>query len=222
MLNYEEYFKTKKMKKIILLLIVAGFIINPLKVKAQSQEAQQLMLNWEKLQTLEKMLDNMYMGYKILSSGYNTIKRIAEGDYAIHQAFLDGLMAVNPSVRNYKRIPFIIEYQKLLMQEYKYAWKRFKNDPNLTIDEIFYIESVYKFIVKASLQNLDDLAMIITATKLRMSDDERMRAIDNIFYDMENRMVFLRGFNNDTRLLAIQRAFAKNDQQTVKKLYGTN
>ncbi len=55
-----------------------------------------------------------------------------------------------------------------------------------------------------------------------MSDDERMRAFDNIFYDMENRMVFLRGFNNDTRLLAIQRAFANNDQQTVKKLYGTN
>jgi len=140
----------------------------------------------------------------------------------MHQAFRDGLMAVNPSVRNYKRIPLIIEYQKLLVQEYKRAWKQLKNDPNLTIDEIFYIESVYKFILQASLRNLDDLAMIITATKLRMSDDERMRAIDNIFFDMENRMVFLRGFNNDTRLLAIQRAFANNNQQNVKKLYGVN
>lgn len=192
------------------------------RVKAQSDEAQQLLLNWEKLQTLEKMLDNMYMGYKILDNGYTTIKKIAEGDYSIHQAFLDGLMAVNPSVRNYKRIPLIIEYQKLLVQEYKRAWKQLKNDPNLTIDEIFYIESVYKFILQASIRNLDDLAMIITATKLRMSDDERMRAIDNIFFDMENRMVFLRGFNNDTRLLAIQRAFANNNQQNVKKLYGVN
>ncbi len=197
-------------------------LLNGIRSNAQSQEAQQLMLNWEKLQTLEKMLDNMYIGYKILDKGYTTIKKIAEGDYSIHQAFLDGLMAVNPSVRNYKRIPFIIEYQKLLMQEYKRAWRQLKNDPNLTVDEILYIESVYNFIVKASLQNLDDLAMIITATKLRMSDDERMRAIDNIFYDMENRMVFLRGFNNDTRLLAIQRSFANNNQQSVKKLYGTN
>lgn len=192
------------------------------RLRAQSDEAQQLMLNWQKLQTLEQMLDNMYIGYKILDRGYTTIKRIAEGDYSIHQAFLDGLMAVNPSVRNYKRIPFIIEYQKLLMQEYRRAWSRFKNDPNLTIDEIFYIESVYRFVIQASVRNLNELAMIITTTKLRMSDDERMRAIDNIFYDMENRMVFLRGFNNDTRLLAIQRAFANNDQQTVKKLYGTN
>jgi hypothetical protein len=208
------------MKKFLFIIIVT--LSATIRSHAQSQEAQQLMLNWEKLQTLEKMLDNMYMGYKILDKGYTTIKKIAEGDYSIHQAFLDGLMAVNPSVRNYKRIPFIIEYQKLLMQEYKRAWKQLKNDPNLTIDEIFYIESVYNFIIKASLQNLDDLAMIITATKLRMSDDERMRAIDNIFFDMENRMVFLRGFNNDTRLLAIQRAFANNNQQNVKKLYGTN
>ncbi|HRE65811.1 MAG TPA: TerB family tellurite resistance protein [Cyclobacteriaceae bacterium] len=208
------------MKKIILLSLMIAAMFD--QVKAQSDEAQQLLLNWEKLQTLEKMLDNMYMGYKILDNGYTTIKKIAEGDYSIHQAFLDGLMAVNPSVRNYKRIPLIIEYQKLLVQEYKRAWKQLKNDPNLTIDEIFYIESVYKFILQASLRNLDDLAMIITATKLRMSDDERMRAIDNIFFDMENRMVFLRGFNNDTRLLAIQRAFANNNQQNVKKLYGVN
>jgi hypothetical protein len=210
------------MKKTLWILLIAWSTVNSFKVNAQSDEAQQLLLNWEKLQTLEKLLDNMYIGYKILDKGYTTIKKIAEGDYSIHQAFLDGLMAVNPSVRNYKRIPFIIEYQKLLIAEYKRAWSRFKNDPNLTIDEIFYIESVYKFIIQASVRNLDDLAMIITATKLRMSDDERMRAIDNIFYDMENRMVFLRGFNNDTRLLAIQRAFANNDQQTVKKLYGTN
>lgn len=210
------------MKIITIILLNLMTLLIPNRSLAQSDEAQQLLLNWEKLQTLEKMLDNMYMGYKILDKGYTTIKKIAEGDYSIHQAFLDGLMAVNPSVRNYKRIPFIIEYQKLLIKEYKRAWSRFKNDPNLTIDEIFYIESVYKFIIEASVRNLDDLAMIITATKLRMSDDERMRAIDNIFFDMENRMVFLRGFNNDTRLLAIQRAFAKNDQQTVKKLYGTN
>lgn len=209
------------MKKIILTLIVCTAFIT-FRVNAQSEEAQQLLLNWEKLQTLEQMLDNMYVGYKILDNGYSTIKKIAEGDYTIHQAFLDGLMAVNPSVRNYKRIPFIIEYQKLLVQEYKRSWSRFKNDPNLTIDEIFYIESVYKFILQASVQNLDDLAMIITATRLRMNDDERMRAIDNIFFDMENRMVFLRGFNNDTRLLAIQRAFTNNDHQTLKKLYGTN
>jgi len=191
-------------------------------VRAQSQEAQQLMLNWKKLQQLQEILDNMYRGYKILDKGYSTIKNIAEGNYSLHHAFIDGLMLVNPSVRNYKRIPFIIDYQKLLLKEYQHAFNRFRQDPNFTYDELEYLANVYKFLFDASLRNVDDLMMIITATKLSMTDDERMRAIDRIFYDMEDKVIFLRSFNSNTQLLAIQRARSRNDVTTMQKLYGIN
>lgn len=189
---------------------------------AQSQEAQQLLLNWEKLRQLEAILDNMYRGYKILDKGYTTIKNIAQGNYSIHQLFIDGLMAVNPSIRNYKRIPFIIEYQKLLLKEYQRAYNRFRQDPNFKLEEIEYLANVYKFLFDASLRNIDELMMIITATKLSMSDDERMQAIDRIFFDMEDKLIFLRAFNNNTQLLAIQRARARNDVETMQMLYGVN
>src|SRR5260221_11326712 len=213
-------FDLNEMKKLsitlILWLTLSGF--NP--SFAQSDEAQQLLLDWEKLQQLEEILDNMYVGYKILDKGYTTIKNIAEGNYTLHQLFLDGLMAVNPSVRNYKRVPHIIDYQKLLLKEYKNAYNRFKNDPNFTPQEIQYVANVYNYLFTASLQNIDDLVMIITATKLRMSDDERMKAIDRIFYDMQGKLVFLRGFNNSTQMLAIQRARSANDVRTLNHLYG--
>jgi hypothetical protein len=187
---------------------------------SQVTEIQQLILNWEKLAELEKILDNMYTGYKILDKGYSTIKNIAEGNYSIHQIFIDGLMLVNPTVRNYKRIPFIIDYQKLLLKEYSNAYNRFKNDPHFTPQELEYLANVYSYLFTASLRNIDDLVMIITATKLRMSDDERMQAIDRIFYDMESKLIFLRGFNNSTQLLAIQRARSANDVKTIQHLYG--
>lgn len=187
---------------------------------SQSQEVQQLLLNLEKLRQLEQILDNMYKGYKILDKGYTTIKNIAQGNYTLHQLFIDGLMAVNPSIRNYKRIPFIIEYQQLLLQEYKRAYYRFKQDPNFKVEEMEYLVNVYAFLVDASLRNIDELFLIITATKLSMSDDERMQAIDRIFYDMEDKLLFLKTFNNSTQLLAIQRARARNDAQTMRKLYG--
>lgn len=187
---------------------------------SQVTEVQQLILNWEKLAELEKILDNMYTGYKILDKGYSTIKNIAEGNYSIHQIFIDGLMLVNPTVRNYKRIPFIIDYQKLLLKEYSNAYNRFKNDPHFTPQELEYLANVYSYLFTASLRNIDDLVMIITATKLRMSDDERMQAIDRIFYDMESKLIFLRGFNNSTQLLAIQRARSANDVRTIQHLYG--
>jgi hypothetical protein len=185
----------------------------------QTQEATQLILNYEKLKQLEEILDNMYKGYKILSQGYNRIKDIAEGNYNIHQVFLDGLFAINPSVAKYKRIPDIIRYQQLLMKEYQRAFNRFKNDPNLTRDEIRYLEKVYDYLIKQSLKNLEELAMIVTANKLRMSDDERIESIDRIYFDIENKLSFLRYFNNSTQVLVLQRAKEGSDVDAAKKLY---
>ena len=192
----------------------------PVKIYAQSQEATQLVLNYEKLRQLEEILDNMYKGYKILSKGYNTIKDISEGNFSLHQVFLDGLYAVNPAVRNYKRIPYVIQYQKFLVKEYKRAFNRFRNDPNLTVREVKYLANVYSYLFKQSLRNLDELLMIVTAAKLRMSDEERLRAIDRIYYDLENKVVFLKLFNSTTRWLAMQRARDNHDVITLQKLYG--
>ena len=106
------------------------------------------------------------------------------------------------------------------MKEYKNYYTRFKNDPNFSPHELEYIGNVYNFLVQASLRNIDDLTMIITATKLRMSDDERMKAIDRIYYEMEGKVVFVRSFNNNTQLLAIQRARSANDVRTLRHIYG--
>lgn len=188
--------------------------------EAQVQEAQQLILNIKKLDYLRDILDNMYKGYRILTRGYNTIRDISQGNYTLHEAFIDGLMAVNPTIRAYKRIPFIIQYQQLLIAEYKRYYNKFKSDPGFKPDELEYMAGVYNFLIDASLRNIDDLMMIITATKLRMSDDERMKGIDRIYYDMENKMAFLRYFNNSTQLLAMQRARQRQDVITMRKLYG--
>lgn len=207
---------------LIILLLITPLLLFSRKCKAQQEESEQLILNWAKLQQMEAILDNMYAGYTILSTGYNKIKMIAEGNYSLHQLFLDGLMAVNPTVRNYRRVPQIISYQKLLLREYKAAYKRFQKDPHFTVDELSYLANVYNFLFQASVRNLDDLIMIITATKLRMNDAERLQAVDRIFFDMEGKLFFLRSFNNNTQLLAIQRARRANDVKTMRLLYGIN
>ncbi len=210
------------MNSLRFILILATLLTTNMRARAQSEEAQQLLLNWEKLKQLEAILDNLYIGYRILDKGYTTIKDLTQGNLKLHEVFLNGLMAVNPNIRTYKRVPLIINYQQLLVSEYKRAYNRFKSDPNLTFEEIEYLASVYKFLFDASLRNLDELIMITTASKLRMSDDERLLAIDRLFYDMENKVAFLRYFNNTTQLVAIQRARSRNDVNTIHKLYGVN
>ena len=192
------------------------------KALAQKDEIAQLLLNVEKLAQFKQILSDMKKGYKILNGGYNTIKDLSEGNFSLHKTFLDALMEVSPTVKNYKRVADIINYQVILVKEYKSSFNRFKRDNNFNQQELGYLGRVYENLFKQSLNNLDDLVTIITANKLRMSDDERLEAIDKIFDDMQDKLLFLRHFNNNTTVLAVQRAKERNDVNTMRHVYGIN
>ena len=208
-----------KKKLFILLMIFAG-VTTTINVSAQSDELEQLTLNIEKLAQFKQILSDLKKGYAIVSCGYNTIKNLSEGNFSLHKNFLDGLMLVSPAVKNYKRVADIINDQIILVKEYKTAFNRFRKDNNFNSQELEYLGRVYDNLFKQSLKNLDDLTTIITANKLRMSDDERLKAIDDIFADMQDKVMFLRHFNNNTTILAVQRAKEKNDATTIRNLYG--
>ena len=162
----------------------------------------------------------MKKGYEIVSNGYNAIKDISKGNFNLHEAFLDGLMQVSPTVRKYKKIGEIIIFQSQLVKEYKSAFKRFETSNLFNTNEIKYMGNVYSNLFNKSLQNLDELTMVITAGKLRMSDDERLNVIDRIYIDMGDKLVFLRTFNKENNVLAIQRGREMVDTRVSKKLNG--
>lgn len=210
------------MKKILMTAIVLVGLLLPSKVTAQAQEMQQLILNIEKLAQFRQILKDMKKGYEILNGGYNTVKKLSQGNFNLHETFLDALMQVSPTVRNYRRVGDIVNYQVLLVKEYKAAFDRFRNSGNFNPDEIAYLERVYDNLFKQSLRNLDELASVVTANKLRMSDDERLAAIDKIYADMQDKLLFLRSFNNNTSVLAIQRAKERNDVNAMRNIYKVN
>lgn len=192
------------------------------KTKAQSFEIQQLLLDCEKLTQLKDIYEDMIKGYEILSAGYNAVKDISEGNFNLHQLFLDGLLKVSPVIAEYKRVADIISCQLKIVSEYGSAFDRFKQDGNFSADEISYIGKVYNNLIDESVKGLGDLTNIITDGVLRASDDERLNSIDKLYADMQNRLHFLRYFNNNTTVLALQRAREKNDVTTLKNIYGIN
>ena len=211
------------MKKVFLFILVAASMLLPSqKATAQSQELQQLVLNIEKLAQFRKILSDMKKGYEILEGGYNTVKDISQGNFSLHKAFLDGLMQVSPTVRNYYKVAEIVDYQLKLVNEYQSAYNRFRSGDVFTEEELSYVGRVYNHLQRESLRNLDELLAVITAGQMRMSDDERMKAIDRIHADMQDKLLFLRSFNTNTSVLALQRAKERNDAQAVQKAYDIN
>lgn len=207
----------KKIKGILLGLIL---VVSSSTVKAQSYEAQQLLLDFEKLLQLKEILDDMYKGYEILSKGYTSIKDISEGNFDLHKDFLDGLLDVNPYVKEYKRIADIIHYQILIVKNTSIALKNFEASDLFSSDEISYMKTIYTNLINESANNIDDLMTVITANQLRMSDDERLAAIDRIFNDVQDKLMFLKSFNNSTSVLAAQRKYELWEVEKGKILYG--
>ncbi|WP_201747952.1 TerB family tellurite resistance protein [Chitinophaga vietnamensis] len=204
----------------MMVMLISSQFLLCIPARAQADELAQLALNIQKLSQLKKILQNMYNGYRIVSKGYNTVKDLAHGNYQLHEVFLNGLYTVNPAIKNYKRISDIIRYQGQIVRQYKIAFNTFRSSGLFGMEDIDYMAAVYGHLTKESLKNIEELVLIVTASKLRMSDDERLEGIDRIYAEMQDAWLFLCNFNNKARMLALQRAKTNNDIEAIKALYG--
>ena len=78
---------------------------------------------------------------------------------------------------------------------------------------------VFNSLLNQSVNNLTNLANVLTAGRLRMSDAERLSAIDHIYGDTQDKLVFLRRFNSQIAVMAVQRQKELNEVDNLKKWY---
>lgn len=208
------------MKKHIYLLLATTVLTAAFasRAKAQSQELQQLILNVTKWTELKDILDNMRKGYDVLTTGYNTVKDLSEGNFNLHKLFLDGLLQVSPTVAKYHKIVDIITNQKTIITEYKSAYSSFVASGVFSANDLNHISQVYSNLLDKSAKNIEELTMVITAGQLRMNDAERIAAIDRIDKDVKEKLDFMYFFNNKTTLLQQQQQKALKDLQTLQQL----
>ena len=199
------------MKKIFMALLLTVLVAMQIPAKAQSNEVIQLLLNVEKLSQLKQILSDLKKGYSIVSKGYGAIKDLSEGNFSLHKVFLDGLMEASPTVKKYYKVAAIVEFQVLLLKENKASLNRFRQTNMLNPQELSYIANVYENLISQSLRNVEELVNVVTSGKLQMSDDERLKAIDEIYLEMEDKVNFLRSFNTNTSVLTIQRSKEYNE-----------
>lgn len=209
--------------KNIFLISIAGWLAivpHPLQAQSVADLLLQLELDTEKLTSMKATLQDMYTSYEIIDKGYKNISSIAKGNFNLHKTFLDALLAISPAVRDNPRIQVLLNAQYSLITEAKAATVRFRSGSPFTAQEIDYIIGVYSSLLQRCLQSIEELTMILTADELRMSDDQRLQAINRIYSDTNSQLIFMRQFNNSLATQAAQRTKELNDLQTLKRLYG--
>jgi len=159
-------------------------------------------------------------GYSIAKNGLNTIKGFKNGDLLQHTDYFTSLVTVNPKVKRYTRVAEIIALQINIATQSATAIKNFKRNRHFTQTEIAYLQQVLNSMLSDCAKNLDELFSLITNGNLQMKDNERIKAIDKLYADMQDKQQFTRSFCNSATGLAIQRSNEANDIIISKKLNG--
>jgi hypothetical protein len=184
-------------------------------IKAIDLQMQRLQNKTIWLQNAQKTLENKMSQLKL-----NEIKDWVEKQRKLYDDYFQELWKVKAVLAYYSRVKDIIERQVQMINEYKGAWALFKLDKNFTAEELDYMYNIYSGMMDESLKSIDQLFLVVNAFATQMSDAKRLEIINTVSDNLEQHYGDLKDFNNQNKMLTIQRASELGEIEYVKRLYG--
>jgi hypothetical protein len=169
------------------------------------------------LQNAEQQLEN-----SLHLSSLNNISGWLGKEKDLYANYYQELNQVRGLIAGYDETKSIISKQKQLVMEYRQASSLFNHDAHFSPNELQYIGNIYNGILQESLQNLDELLMVVGNLGMQMDDAERLQRISQTAKAMQTNLDHLRQFNRQNAGLSLLRTKDAQDRQNVKQLYGIN
>ncbi len=184
-------------------------------IKAVDLKIQRLQNKTIWLQNAQKTLENTMSKLKL-----DEISDWVEKQRRLYADYFDELWKVKAALAYYHRVKEIIEGQVQMVSEYKAAWALFRQDKNFTADELDYMYNIYTGMFDESVKSIDQLFLVVNAFATQMTDAKRLEIINTVSGNLEQQFMDLKDFNNQNKMISLQRASEKGEIEYVKKLYG--
>lgn len=198
-------------------MMVWGMLLIALCSRAQSQTIQ---LYLQQIAANKLYIEYLQKGYRIAKNGLATISNIKNGHWNLDKDFFARLHNINPKIRNYAKVADIIALNIKIVRKSKTALKQAGSADLFNSGEIGYFDKVFTVLLDDCMKVTDELLLLLTANELTMSDDERIKRIDLLYADMQDKYVFVNSFSNDINVMSLQRNKALHEAVTVGSLYG--
>ncbi|WP_462265671.1 hypothetical protein [Mucilaginibacter sp.] len=155
-------------------------------------------------------------GNNIAHNGLGSITGSLKSENGLHTTFYSNLNNVSPVVKNNKQVSDILQWQKDILARMNMLDKT----ANLNDSERKYIIQVKAALFKDCDQQITELQNVVTDSKLKMSDEERLKHIGVIHSSMQNNYRFASAFADQVKVYAVQRSQENNNVISEKKIYG--
>ncbi|MBE7170408.1 MAG: conjugal transfer protein TraI [Williamsia sp.] len=184
-------------------------------IKAVDLKIQRLQNKTIWLQNAQKTLENKMSQLKL-----DEIKDWVEKQRKLYDDYFQELRQVKTVLAYYQRVKDIVQRQVQIVAEYKGAWALFRQDKNFTKEELDYMFNIYAGMMEESGKNVDQLFLVVNAFITQMTDAKRLEIINTVADNMEQQYVDIKDFNNQNKMISLQRAVAKGEIEYVRRLYG--
>lgn len=184
-------------------------------IKAVDLQVQRLQNKTIWLQNAQKTLENKMSELKLTE-----IKDWVEKQRKLYDDYFQELWQVKAAITQYQRVKEIVERQVQMVGEYNAAWTLFRQDKNFTPQELEYMYKIYSGMMAESVKRIDQLFLVVNAFATQMSDAARLQIINEVADNVEQQFVDLKDFNNQNKMISLQRAAEKGEIEYVKRLYG--
>jgi hypothetical protein len=187
-------------------------VIKAIDLKVQRMQNQTI---W--LQNAQKVLENQLSKLRLSEiSGWSIQQQ------QLYSGYYDELWKIKSIITYYQRIKDLTVKQLALVTEYNQAWSILRQDKHFSAVELSEMAQVYSGILSASVENLDQILLIVNRDKTQMTDEQRLELINHAGDHLDDNYSDLRRFNTQNEMLSLQRSKDLNDTQTTKALYGIN
>lgn len=183
-----------------------------------SQGKTQLKYLVQQITALEAFESSTRQCYNMLHSEWTTIGNFKNGEFGLHQSYNTSLSQVNPAVKNSVNVADIQSEQQSIISQFNVIG----NLNGLTAKEQSYVSLVTQNIRNACNADLEELQKVLSNGQFQMSDDERIRRINQLTGAIKDKYLFTCHFTAQVKILALQRTQENNQLQTERGLYGVH
>ncbi|WP_225872764.1 conjugal transfer protein TraI [Pedobacter frigoris] len=184
-------------------------------IKAIDLKVQRLQNQTIWLQNAQKVLENTLSKLKLTEIADWTTRQ-----KELYSKYFDELARIKSAIAYYQRVKDITQRQVDIVNEYRQAKSVFARDKHFSIDELGYMEDVYRGILDASLKNIDQLLLVVNSFKVQMDDAKRLEIIEQVAVKIDQNYQDLKQFNTRQIRLSLDRSKEAGELNSIKKLYG--
>jgi hypothetical protein len=186
-------------------------------IKAIDLKVQRMQNKTIWLQNAQKVLENQLSRLRLSEiSGWTGQQQ------QLYSGYYNELWKIKSVITYYQRIKDLTVKQVALVSEYNRAWGMLRQDKHFSPTELSVMQNVYSGILAASVQNLDQILLVVNSDKTQMTDEQRLELINQAGDHLDDNYSDLHRFNTQNQVLSLQRSKELGDTQTTKMLYGIN